>query len=83
MAETTTDTRVAPGDGVMADGSSADRSAEVAAISEQAEIYEPPQSVVEQAIVRDPDALRAKAAEDLEAFWAAEAETLKRLSIRL
>ena len=40
------------------------------------EIYYPPPEVVEQAYIKDYDAVRAKALEDIEAFWAERAQEL-------
>ncbi|MGH2543178.1 MAG: AMP-binding protein, partial [Ardenticatenaceae bacterium] len=60
----------------MGESASLDRSAEVAAISEQAEVHEPSQEVVEKAYVKDYDAWREEANNDIEAFWAAQAEEL-------
>ncbi|MDQ4076135.1 MAG: acetate--CoA ligase [Chloroflexota bacterium] len=61
----------------MEQSASTDRSAEVAAISETAELYEPAPEVVEGAYVKDYDALREEANQDIEAFWAKQAEQLE------
>ncbi len=62
---------------LMEQSASTDRSAEVAAISETAELYEPAPEVVEGAYVKDYDALREEANQDIEAFWAKQAEQLE------
>ncbi|HYN87682.1 MAG TPA: acetate--CoA ligase [Ardenticatenaceae bacterium] len=78
MAETTTaqETQTTDDHNLMATSSSADRSAEVAAISESAQLYPPPDWTVAQAVVQDREAMARGAAENVEAFWAEQAETL-------
>ncbi|HEX8683673.1 MAG TPA: acetate--CoA ligase [Ardenticatenaceae bacterium] len=63
-------------DTVLADSASADRAAEVAAISQQAQLYEPAPSLLESVEIKDYDAWREEANADIEAFWAKQADNL-------
>ncbi len=63
-------------DTVLADSASADRTAEVAAISEQAQLYEPSPSLLESVEIKDYDAWREEANADIEAFWSQQADNL-------
>ncbi|MCB0077714.1 MAG: acetate--CoA ligase [Anaerolineales bacterium] len=64
-------------DDVMAESASTDRSAEVDAMAASAKSYVPDDSVVEAAHIKDYDAFRRAANEDIEAFWAEQAQALE------
>lgn len=61
---------------VMSESASTDRSAEVAAISEQAQMYTPDPAIVANAYVQDYNALRERANENIEGFWDEQAKNL-------
>lgn len=61
---------------VMAESASSDRSAEVAAISEHAQLYTPKAELVSDAYIKDYGAWRTEANADIVGFWDAQAKNL-------
>jgi acetyl-CoA synthetase len=62
---------------VMSESASSDRSAEVAAISEHAQLYTPKAELVSDAYIKDYSAWRTEANADIVAFWDAQAKNLE------